>query len=54
VPVDSRIRARAEVVSLEEVGGGWWQMVTRLTLEVEGNEKPCFVGDSVTRVMVSA
>jgi acyl dehydratase len=51
VPVDSRIRARAEVVSVEEVGNGWWQVVTRFTLEVEGNEKPCFAGDSVTRVM---
>jgi acyl dehydratase len=54
VPVDSRVRARAEVVSVEEIGGGWWQNVTRFTLEVEGNEKPCFVGDSVTRVMAPA
>jgi acyl dehydratase len=54
VPVDSRVRARAEVVSVEEVGGGWHQVVTRFTLEVEGNEKPCFVGDSVTRVMAPA
>ena len=51
VPVDSKVRGRAEVVSVDEVGGGWWQVVTRFTLEVEGNEKPCFVGDSVTRVM---
>ena len=51
VPVDARVRARAEVVSVDEVGGGWWQSVTRFTLEVEGSEKPCFVGDSVTRVM---
>jgi acyl dehydratase len=51
VPVDSRVRARAEVVSADEVGGGWHQVITRFTLEVEGNEKPCFVGDSVTRVM---
>ena len=51
VPVDSRVRARAEVVSVEEKGGGWYQVVTRFTLEVEGGEKPCFVGDSVTRVM---
>ena len=51
VPVDSKVRARAEVVSVDEVGGDWWQVVTRFTLEVEGNEKPCFVGDSVTRVM---
>jgi acyl dehydratase len=51
VPVDSKVRARAEVVSVDEIGGGWWQVVTRFSLEVEGNEKPCFVGDSVTRVM---
>ncbi len=51
VPVDSRVRAKAEVVSVDEVGGGWWQVVTRFTIEVEGSEKPCFVGDSVTRVM---
>jgi acyl dehydratase len=51
VPVDSRVRARSEVVSIDEVGGGWYQVVTRFTLEVEGGEKPCFVGDSVTRVM---
>ena len=51
VPVDSRIRAKAEVVSVDEVGGGWWQAVTRFTIEVEGGEKPCFVGDSVTRVL---
>ena len=51
VPVDSRIRAKAEVVSVEEKGNGWYQVITRFTLEVEGNEKPCFVGDSVTRVM---
>jgi len=54
VPVDSRIRAKAEVVSVEEKGGGWYEVVTRFTLEVEGGEKPCFVGDSVTRVMLAA
>jgi acyl dehydratase len=54
VPADARVRARAEVVSIDEKGGGWWEVVTRFTLEVEGNEKPCFVGDSVTRVMAPA
>jgi acyl dehydratase len=51
VPVDSKIRVRAELVSFDEVGGGWWQAVTRFTVEVEGADKPSFVGDSVTRVM---
>jgi acyl dehydratase len=54
VPVDSKVRAVAEVASVEEKGVGWWEVVTRFTLEVEGNEKPCFVGDSVTRVMAPA
>jgi acyl dehydratase len=54
VPVDSKVRAEAEVISVDEKGAGWWQVVTRFTLEVEGNEKPCFVGDSVTRVMAPA
>ena len=54
VPVDSRIRARFELTSLEEVGGGWHQAITRITLEVEGGEKPCFVGESVTRLMAAA
>ena len=54
VPVDSRIRAKAEVISVDEVGAGWYQVITRFTLEVEGSEKPCFVGDSVTRVLAPA
>jgi acyl dehydratase len=53
-PVPAGGRVRAEVVSVDEVGGGWRQAVTRFTLEVEGSEKPCFVGDSVTRVMAPA
>jgi acyl dehydratase len=54
VPAGARVRARAEIVSVDDAGGGWWQSVTRFTLEVEGNEKPCFAGDSVTRVMAPA
>ncbi|MGD9737036.1 MAG: MaoC family dehydratase [Solirubrobacterales bacterium] len=54
VPAGSRIRARLEIAELEEIGGGWLQMITRFTIEVEGGEKPCFVGDSVTRLMAPA
>ena len=52
VPADSRVRATAEIVSLDEIGEGWYQQVTRFTVEVEGNEKPCCVADSVGRVLV--
>ena len=49
VPSGSRIRATAEVVEIDDVGGGWWQIVTRFTVEVEGNDKPACVADSVGR-----
>jgi acyl dehydratase len=51
VPAGSRVRATAEVVEVEEVGGGWWQIVTRFTVEVEGSEKPACVADSVGRAL---
>jgi acyl dehydratase len=52
VPIPSRVRATAEVVSVDEIGGGWWQIVTRFTVEIEGGEKPVCVGDSVGRALV--
>ena len=53
VPAGSKVRATAEVVEVEEVGGGWWQIVTRFTVEVEGSEKPCCVADSVGRALAA-
>jgi len=52
VPVGSRVRASIETVSVEDVGGGWWQVVQHWTVEVEGSEKPCCVADSVGRALV--
>lgn len=54
VPVGSRIRCYAQLVEVSEVGGGWYQVVTRFTVEAEGNEKPVCVADSVGRVLVAA
>jgi acyl dehydratase len=51
VPVGSRIRVTTEVVSVDEVGGGWHQVVQRWTVEVEGNEKPACVAESVGRFL---
>src|SRR3954464_15440812 len=51
VPSGTRVRARAEVVSVDEAGGGWYQIVTRFTVEVEGNEKPACVAESVGRAL---
>ena len=52
VPVGSRVRATAEVVSVDDAGNGWFQVVTRFTVEVEGSDKPCCVGESVGRALV--
>jgi acyl dehydratase len=51
VPAGSRVRAKAEVISVDEVGGGWFQVVTKFTVEVEGSEKPACVGESVGRAL---
>jgi acyl dehydratase len=52
VPADSRVRATAEIVSLDEIGEGWYQQVTRSTVEVAGTETPCGVAATVGRVLV--
>jgi acyl dehydratase len=51
VPAGSRVRCRAQLVSVDELEGGWWHVVTRLTIEVEGNDKPACVADSVGRAL---
>jgi acyl dehydratase len=51
VPAGSRIRASVEAVSVDDVGGGWHQIVQRWTVEVEGSEKPACVAESVGRVL---
>jgi len=52
VLVGARVRCYAQIVEVTEVGGGWHQVVTRFTVEVDGGEKPVCVADSVGRVLV--
>ena len=54
VPVGANVRATAEVVEVDELGGGWTQVVTRFTIEAEGTEKPVCVADSVGRAFSDA
>lgn len=49
VKVGSRVRGIAEVVSVEEAGGGI-QLVVKATIEIEGEEKPACVAETVTRL----
>jgi acyl dehydratase len=52
VPAGSRVRATAELVSVEEKGSDWWEIVDRFTVEAEGAEKPVCVADSVGRILL--
>ena len=48
VPVGSRIRGGGEVMSAEEVKGGI-QVVVRMTIEIEGADRPACVVDTISR-----
>ena len=48
VPVGSRVRGSGEVLSVEEIKGGV-QIVVRMTIEVEGSERPGCVIDTISR-----
>ena len=51
VPAGSRIRASIETLSVDEIGGGWYQIAQKWTVEVEGNAKPACVAESVGRLL---
>jgi acyl dehydratase len=52
VPAGARVRATAEVQSVDELGEGWGHIVTKFTLEREGGEKPVCVAEAVGRALV--
>lgn len=49
VVVGSRIRGTGEIVKVEEVKGGAIQSVVRVTVEIEGKDKPACVVDTISR-----
>lgn len=48
VIVGNRIRAASEIVSVEEIKGAI-QSVVRVTIEIEGSEKPALIADTISR-----
>jgi acyl dehydratase len=50
VKVGSRIRAGAEIVQGEEIPGGV-QVIIKMTVELEGSDKPACVVENVTRYL---
>jgi acyl dehydratase len=51
VPVGSRVRCGAQIVEVTDVAGGI-QTKVLLTVEIEGNDKPACVIESLTRWLV--
>jgi acyl dehydratase len=49
VVVDSRVRSRSRLKDVSEVAGGL-QLVREVTVEVEGQEKPAMVAETVSRM----
>ena len=52
VPVGSRVRGRGEVLTAEALKGGV-QVVVRITVEIEGNDRPACVIDTISRFFPS-
>ncbi len=50
VVAGSRIRARTELISVEEVAGDGLQLVSKVTVEIEGAAKPACVAETVSRM----
>ena len=50
VAVGSKIRARMSPQSVEEVANNGLQVVTKVTMEIDGVEKPACVAEMVARV----
>jgi acyl dehydratase len=48
--VGSRLRGRAEILTVEDLGQGAVQVKIRTTLEAEGVEKPVCVADTLSRL----
>jgi len=49
VLVGSRLRGTGELISAEEVKGGAIQAVIRVTVEIEGSDKPACIVDTINR-----
>ena len=49
VLVGKRIRMRSQLVSVDEVSPGVYQSVSQATIEIEGQERPAMVAETVGR-----
>jgi acyl dehydratase len=49
VPVGSKIRGVVDIADVEDAKGGSVQVTTRITVEIEGSERPALVAEWITR-----
>lgn len=49
IPVGSKIRAKGELVKADEMKGGAVQCVVRVTIEVQGSDRPACIADTISR-----
>jgi acyl dehydratase len=49
VPVGSKVRARAKLLSAEARAGGM-QLVNEVTIEIEGQDRPACVAETISLI----
>ncbi|MBI3994000.1 MAG: MaoC family dehydratase [Candidatus Lambdaproteobacteria bacterium] len=49
VPAGSRVRASSKLIDVSEIPGGV-QLIREVTIETEGQKKPCCVAESISRL----
>ena len=49
VPVGSRVRGSGELIKVEVVKGGAVQSTVRVTVEIEGSDRPACVIETISR-----
>ena len=50
VPAGSRVRARAKLIAADEMKGGGVRLTNEMTIEIEGQEKPACVAETMSIV----
>jgi acyl dehydratase len=52
VKVGSRVRARQELLKAVERKPGHWMIKSRVTMDIEGEEKPAMIADTISIIVV--
>jgi acyl dehydratase len=52
VPVNSKVRGRFKLMSVEDKGNGRWLVKHELTVEIEGGDKPALIAEWLAMHMV--